>query len=120
MPDRQTTPRSFELALAEFEALVEKMERGDLSLEESVAAYERGVVLHRYCEEALSVAERKIRILTEGPGEGGAGERLQPFGTETEDSRPSHRGDPAARARAPERRRPPAGGAVPEGDGFLP
>lgn len=66
MSERQTTPESFESALAEFEALVEKMERGDLSLEDSVGAYERGVVLHRYCEKALSAAERKVRILTEG------------------------------------------------------
>lgn len=63
MPDRQTAPRSFEAALVELEALVEKMEGGDLSLEDSVTAYERGVALHGYCEQALSAAERKVRIL---------------------------------------------------------
>ena len=47
------------------------MERGDLSLEESVSAYERGVALHRYCEDALSTAERKLRILAEGSGRDG-------------------------------------------------
>ena len=81
-PDRETTPRSFESALAEFETLVEKMERGDLSLEDSVSAYERGVALHRYCEQALSTAERKIRILTEGAGDGGTEESLQLLGSE--------------------------------------
>ena len=88
-PDRGTTPRSFESALAEFEALVEKMERGDLSLEDSVGAYERGVALHRYCERALSTAERKIRILTEGAGNDGQEEALQLFRPEADDARTS-------------------------------
>ena len=79
MPERHAKPRGFESALAEFESLVEKMERGDLSLEDSVSAYERGVVLHRYCEDALSAAERKIRILTEGSEEASADETLQAF-----------------------------------------
>ncbi len=110
MPDERT---SFESALAEFEALVEKMERGDLSLEDSVTAYERGVVLHGYCERALSEAERKVRILTEGGG--GAGERLRPFGAEPEDPRTPDRDEPvpAPRDMAP---RPPAGGAPEEDD----
>ena len=86
-PDRATAPRSFESALAEFEALVEKMERGDLSLEDSVNAYERGVALHRYCERALSTAERKIRILTEGAGDDGQEESLQLFRPEAGDAR---------------------------------
>ncbi len=116
MPDRQTTPRDFESALAEFEALVEKMERGDLSLEDSVSAYERGVVLHRYCEQALSTAERKIRILTEGSGEGGAEEVLQPFGTESGDSRASNEGESASALPEPERPRSATGEA--EGDGL--
>ena len=81
MSDRPAPPRSFEAALTEFEALVEQMERGDLSLEESVSAYERGVALHRYCERALSAAERKVRILTERPGEeeGDPREELRAF-----------------------------------------
>ena len=92
MPDRETTPRNFESALAEFETLVEKMERGDLSLEDSVSAYERGVALHRYCEQALSTAERKIRILTAGAGDGGAEEALLPFDSESGDARASRQG----------------------------
>ena len=97
-PDRATAPRSFESALAEFEALVEKMERGDLSLEDSVSAYERGVALHRYCERALSTAERKIRILTEGPGDDGQEEALQLFRPEAGDTSTSIEGEPAASA----------------------
>ncbi len=122
MPERQTAPRSFESALAELETLVEKMEGGDLSLEDSVAAYERGVVLHGYCEQALSAAERKVRILTEGGGDGGAGERLRPFEAEAGDPPapdPDPR-DPAATPRAAARRPPsppPADQAL-EGDGL--
>lgn len=93
MSDRTTTPRSFESALAEFEALVEKMERGDLSLEDSVGAYERGVALHRYCEQALSAAERKVRILTSGGDAAGGEEALQPFDAEPGDARPPGRGE---------------------------
>ena len=103
MSEPETTPRSFESALAEFEALVEKMERGDLSLEASVAAYERGVVLHRYCEKALSAAERKIRFLTEGTGDGEAGEHLQPFAAESEGAAFSPTGESAAAPRASSR-----------------
>ena len=119
-PERETTPRSFESALAEFEALVEKMERGDLSLEDSVSAYERGVVLHRYCEEALSTAERKIRILTEGPGDGDGGseEGLRRFETESGDPRAVNEGGSAGGASGAAHRRPAAGET--QGEGLLP
>ena len=56
---------SFEDALAELETLVEKMETGDLSLEESLAAFERGVKLTRHCQSALKAAELKVKVLTE-------------------------------------------------------
>ena len=106
MPDRQSAPESFESALAELEALVEKMERGDLSLEDSVGAYERGVVLHRYCETALSAAERKVRILTDGSGDGAAPEALQGFEAESgapgapDDGGPGSATPPLARRRS--------------------
>ena len=114
MPDPRTNPQNFESAVAEFEALVEKMERGDLSLEDSVTAYERGVVLHGYCEQVLSEAERKVRILTGEAGEGRSSERLRPFGTETEDARGADRDEPAAAG--PGAPSPPAGGAPEEDD----
>lgn len=55
---------SFEEALNELEALVERMERGDLSLEESLQTFERGIQLTRSCQEALSAAEQKVEILS--------------------------------------------------------
>ena len=55
----------FEAALAELEALVEQMESGELSLEESLSAFERGVKLTRHCQSALKNAELKVKVLTE-------------------------------------------------------
>jgi exodeoxyribonuclease VII small subunit len=55
----------FEAALAELEGLVEKMEAGELSLEDSLAAFERGVKLTRHCQSALQAAELKVKVLTE-------------------------------------------------------
>lgn len=55
---------SFEDHLAELEALVDTLERGDLSLEQSLAAFERGVLLTRTCQKSLDAAEQKVRILT--------------------------------------------------------
>ncbi len=54
----------FEKALAELEQLVETMEKGDLTLEESLKQFERGVTLTRACQKALTEAEQKVRILT--------------------------------------------------------
>ena len=59
---------NFEQSLRELEALVERMEQGDLSLEESVKAFERGIELSRRCERALDEAEQKVQILTEKNG----------------------------------------------------
>jgi len=51
---------SFETALAELEAIVQRLERGDVPLEESVAIYERGEALKRRCEELLKQAEARV------------------------------------------------------------
>lgn len=56
---------AFETALEELESLVEKMETGELSLEDSLAAFERGVKLTRHCQSALQSAELKVKVLTE-------------------------------------------------------
>jgi exodeoxyribonuclease VII small subunit len=56
-------PSDFESALAALEALVAKMESGDLSLEASLESYERGVALSKICQEQLSKAEQQVRIL---------------------------------------------------------
>ena len=60
---------TFEAALAELETLVGRLERGDVPLEESIAAYERGEALKARCAELLSIAEarvEKIRIGNDG------------------------------------------------------
>lgn len=65
-PSSQTEkPLDFESALGELEALVAKMEDGSLSLEDSLAAFERGVKLSRICQAALRAAELRVKALTE-------------------------------------------------------
>ncbi|HEY2634784.1 MAG TPA: exodeoxyribonuclease VII small subunit [Steroidobacteraceae bacterium] len=59
----------FETAMRELEELVERLEQGDLSLEESLAAFERGVTLTRACQSALKEAEQKVEILLKKAGE---------------------------------------------------
>ena len=56
---------NFEAALVELEQLVERMETGELSLEESLQAFERGVVLTRDCQKALEDAELRVQALTQ-------------------------------------------------------
>lgn len=55
----------FEASLDALEGLVEKMEHGEMSLEESLAAYERGVGLYRRCQQALEQAELRVKLLTD-------------------------------------------------------
>lgn len=59
---KSKTP-DFEQALHELEGIVERMEKGDLSLEESLQQFERGVTLSRGCQQALQDAEQKVQIL---------------------------------------------------------
>ncbi|MFN7219874.1 MAG: exodeoxyribonuclease VII small subunit [Burkholderiales bacterium] len=56
-------PASFEAAMAELEALVARMEEGELPLEESISAYQRGAELLRHCEKILADAEQRIKVL---------------------------------------------------------
>lgn len=58
-------PPSFEEALAELEQLVERMEQGNLPLEESLKLFERGIELTRTCQKSLQDAEQKVQILLE-------------------------------------------------------
>jgi exodeoxyribonuclease VII small subunit len=68
-PDPTTSPvADFEASLDALEALVEKMEHGEMSLEESLAAYERGVGLYRRCQQALEQAELRVKLLSD-PGQ---------------------------------------------------
>jgi len=62
----------------ELEKLVEQMERGDLSLEDALKAFERGIKLTRTCQQALQDAEQKVKILLENNGQ----PTLEPFNDE--------------------------------------
>ena len=66
---RKKQGAGFEAALEELEGLVERMEEGELSLEESLKTYERGIELSRACQKSLDAAEQRIRILSEKDGE---------------------------------------------------
>jgi exodeoxyribonuclease VII small subunit len=63
-PEEDTQHQSFEESLTELESLVDTLERGELTLEQSLAAFERGIRLTRTCQKALDAAEQKVRILT--------------------------------------------------------
>lgn len=60
---KTTPPKDFESALAELEGLVERMESGELPLEESLAAYKRGIELTTYCQQKLNAAEQQVKQL---------------------------------------------------------
>lgn len=55
----------FEDALGELENLIETLEGGDQSLEESLVQFERGMMLSKFCQQSLSDAEKKVKILME-------------------------------------------------------
>ena len=57
--------KDFESAIAELEKIVKQLEEGDLPLDTSLALFERGIALSRYCHEQLGSAERRIEQLTE-------------------------------------------------------
>ena len=57
--------KDFEAAIAELEAIVKKLDEGELPLEQSLALYERGVELSRFCHARLEAAERRIEVLNE-------------------------------------------------------
>lgn len=64
-PNAPNAVAQFEQSLDELESLVQRMEKGDLSLDDSLAAYERGVGLYRRCQTALEQAELRVRLLTD-------------------------------------------------------
>jgi exodeoxyribonuclease VII small subunit len=61
----------FERALGELESLVERLERGDLPLEEALRTFERGVELTRHCQTSLKAAQQKVEILLKRSGQAG-------------------------------------------------
>ena len=71
-------PQDYEAAMAQLEEIVSQMERGDMSLEASLAAYQRGVALTRICQDRLARAEQKVKVLSD--------ELLKPFATDADAS----------------------------------
>jgi len=68
--------KKFKEALEELEKVVEQLESGELSLEDSLAAFEQGVKLVRYCNQKLTEVEKKIELLVKDK-EGNL--KLKPF-----------------------------------------
>jgi exodeoxyribonuclease VII small subunit len=66
--DNDPKPIDFEASMRDLEEIVERLEHGDLPLEESLAAFERGVMLTRSCQAALKEAEQKVEILLKKAG----------------------------------------------------
>jgi len=69
MASKQQPEFKFEEALEELERLVSSMEEGELSLEDSMMAFEKGIKLTRECQTALQKAEQKVQILLNESGE---------------------------------------------------
>ena len=74
-PQPQDNLPDFERSLSELEALVQKLEQGDVPLEEALKTFERGVALTRQCQTALRGAQQKVEMLLARNGE----ETVQPF-----------------------------------------
>nr|WP_298165116.1 exodeoxyribonuclease VII small subunit [uncultured Pseudomonas sp.] len=66
---RKKASLDFEQSLTDLQNLVERLENGDLSLEDSLTAFEQGIRLTRNCQAALAQAEQKVQILLERDGE---------------------------------------------------
>ena len=66
MAAKSSKTPTFEAALAELEKVVADMETGKLSLEESLAAYQRGVELLQHCRGRLEDAQQRVRVLEDG------------------------------------------------------
>jgi exodeoxyribonuclease VII small subunit len=66
---RKPKTPDFEQSLEELERLVERLERGDLPLDEALKTFERGVALTRECQKALGAAQARVEILTRRGGE---------------------------------------------------
>jgi exodeoxyribonuclease VII small subunit len=75
----------FEKSLAELEQIVERMEQGELSLDESLKQFERGVALTRSCQTALQQAEQKVEILLRKNGTDAVAEAV-PFETDADEA----------------------------------
>lgn len=80
MAEKDSGALDFEQALKELEGLVERLEQGEMTLEESLKSFERGIELTRHCQQALQAAEQKVEILTSKDGNA----RVEPFPNDPE------------------------------------
>jgi exodeoxyribonuclease VII small subunit len=85
--DEGTAP-DLEKSLSELEKIVERLENGDLSLDEALKQFERGVALTRQCQTALRTAEQKVEILLRKTGVPGAAEEIVAAPFQTDDETP--------------------------------
>jgi exodeoxyribonuclease VII small subunit len=76
-PLAEIATMSFERALKELESIVERLEKGAVELEESIAIYERGEALREHCDRLLKQAEARVEKLALGPN--GAPTGAEPF-----------------------------------------
>lgn len=65
---RKKSTFQFEESLTELEQLIQHLEKGDITLEDSLKTFERGIQLTRACQKALKEAEHKVQILLEENG----------------------------------------------------
>ena len=79
---KKTNKIDFEASLKELENIVEQMEQGEITLEQSLQNFERGIELTRACQKALQEAEQKVQILTQQNGE----EVIEEFSVDSDDS----------------------------------
>jgi exodeoxyribonuclease VII small subunit len=63
MAKKDSAPKNFEGALAELEEVVEQLESGDLPLDDSLAAFEKGVGLVKFCNQKLNEVEKRVELL---------------------------------------------------------
>ena len=66
MTDTPVSEMSFEQAMSELESVVDRLERGEVPLDESIKLYERGAELKKRCETKLAEAEEKVALITTG------------------------------------------------------
>lgn len=82
-----TDPTDFEQAITELDHIVRTLEQGELPLEQSLALFERGVKLSRFCHDRLEDAEKRIHVLTQS---GGLRDETAAFEQELAPRRPDH------------------------------
>ena len=75
--------QDFEQSMRELETLVERLEKGDLPLEEALKQFERGVALTRACQSALKAAEQKVEILMKASNTPGTPDDIEEFEPES-------------------------------------